>query len=265
MASTLFNGREWHLRRFGGASGTRVSHAPGNIIDEHRHDWLNITIHLLGACEEEAEPGTFHLDGPSVTLLPAGSHHANRIGQHGLETIGLLLDPAWLGRDGPTFLPDRALNLCGGRIGIAARQLAAMWMNEGVSEAELAAATASFMVQVRGAEPVRQPSWLGQVVRLLESEPSIGTNRLAERVGLNSAWLARAYRHAVGEGLADTVRRRRVERALRKVRTTDASLAEIALASGFCDQAHMNRCFAATLGQTPLAVRAVTMISPRCF
>ena len=30
---------------------------------------------------------------------------------------------------------------------------------------------------------------------------------------------------------------------------------EIAVAAGFCDQSHMNRCFRAVLGRTPLVVR----------
>ena len=255
MASALFNGRERHLRRFGGASATRVSHTPGNIIAEHRHDWLNITVQLLGSCDEDAGTGAFRLDGPSVTILPAGSHHANCIGQHGLETIGLLLDPAWLGREAVAFLPDRPLNARGGSIGVTARQLAGMWMDAGESEAGLASATAMFLARTHHAEPAQPPSWLGRVIHILETEPSIGTEALAHRLDRHAAWLARAYRHVVGEGIADTIRRRRIERAMSAIRDTDAPLAQIALEAGFCDQPHMNRCFVAALGQTPNSIR----------
>lgn len=256
MTGRLFNGQEWHLRRFGGASASRVSHRPGVIIGEHRHDWLNITIHLLGACDEEAETGSFRLDGPSVTMLPAGSQHANRIGAQGLETIGLLVDPAWLKLDGLRALPDRPINLRGGTPGIAARRLAAAWMNPGADEAQLASATAVFLKQARDIEIKAEPSWLGRVRSEIDDQPSISCNELARRLDLHPAWLARAYRRACGEGLAETLRRRRVERALVAIRHSAASLATVAIEAGFCDQPHMNRCFWQTLGATPHRFRA---------
>jgi transcriptional regulator GlxA family with amidase domain len=55
---------------------------------------------------------------------------------------------------------------------------------------------------------------------------------------------------------SDSARRRRVERAANLLRRTDRELVDVALASGFCDQSHMNRCFRAVLGRTPIAVRS---------
>ena len=69
------------------------------------------------------------------------------------------------------------------------------------------------------------------------------------------AWLARAYRAWRGEGMAETARRRRVERATLALREGAEPLAEIAVACGFADQSHMNRAFRAVLGRTPLEVR----------
>jgi transcriptional regulator GlxA family with amidase domain len=56
--------------------------------------------------------------------------------------------------------------------------------------------------------------------------------------------------------MAEAQRRRRVEAASRLLRFSTQPLAEIAIAAGFFDQSHMNRCFGAVLGRTPLAVRA---------
>ena len=61
---------------------------------------------------------------------------------------------------------------------------------------------------------------------------------------------------ATGEGLHETLRRKRLERAALLLRNTDAPPADIALATGFCDQSHMIRGFRAVLGRTPLEVRA---------
>jgi AraC family transcriptional regulator len=84
----------------------------------------------------------------------------------------------------------------------------------------------------------------------------VSTLSIASRLDLNPAWLARAYRAAAGEGLQDTLRRRRVERALELLATTDMCLAEVALAANFCDQPHMNRCFRTVIGSTPAEVRS---------
>ena len=69
-----------------------------------------------------------------------------------------------------------------------------------------------------------------------------------------------AYRAWRGEGLAETARRLRVERAALLLRGSDAPLADIALAAGFCDQSHMNRAFRAVLDRTPLDVRLETAL-----
>jgi AraC-like DNA-binding protein len=74
-------------------------------------------------------------------------------------------------------------------------------------------------------------------------------------LSLHPAWLARAYRAWRGEGIAETVRRRLVERAVLKLRSGGASLADVAAECGFCDQSHMNRAFRSVLGRTPLEVR----------
>ena len=89
----------------------------------------------------------------------------------------------------------------------------------------------------------------------MSADEPIPTREIARRLDLHPAWLARAYRHFRGEGLGETARRHRVEQATALLRRTDLPLAEIAHDAGFCDQSHMNRCFAAVLGRTPAIVR----------
>jgi AraC family transcriptional regulator len=91
---------------------------------------------------------------------------------------------------------------------------------------------------------------------MLAGESPASTRSIAESLNLHPAWLARRYRQATGEGLHETLRRKRVERALTALRASDAPLAEVALDSGFCDQPHMNRCFRQVLGQSPQAYRS---------
>lgn len=80
---------------------------------------------------------------------------------------------------------------------------------------------------------------------------SIGNRALAELVGLSASHFARRFKGSFGASPRDYVIRGRVERAKTLMRETDASLCQIALDSGFCDQAHMSRQFHAVVGSTP--------------
>ncbi|PCC68145.1 AraC-type DNA-binding protein [Nannocystis exedens] len=103
---------------------------------------------------------------------------------------------------------------------------------------------------------MRRPAWLDAVEARLDTAAPPSTTDLARELGLNPAWLAQAYRAAIGEGIGETVRRKRVELATSLLRGSDAPAAEIAVAAGFCDQSHMIRAFRSLIGRTPSQVRA---------
>lgn len=259
MTDTLqarsFKGAERELRRLAGARAVRVSHGYGQAIGEHRHDWPTLTVHLLGSCEERYERGIARLNGPSAIFHPAGAVHSDDVAEDGLETFGLVFDPAWLRHAG--FDPRRTPTLCcsGGKVAAAARALASMWAVSTASERELGIVTSRFFAVASQERQPRQPKWLPQVRELMETRVRLRTTTIAAELGLHPASLARAYRAATGEGLDDAVRRRRLAYALRLLRTSELPLADIAARSGFCDQAHMNRCFRAVLDCTPTSIR----------
>jgi AraC family transcriptional regulator len=97
---------------------------------------------------------------------------------------------------------------------------------------------------------------LPQVIIALERDSWCGTQQLAAELQLHPAWLARAYRSAMGEGILESLRRRRVARAASLLRSSNSSLAEVAAEAGFYDQSHMTRSFQATIDRTPSKVRA---------
>jgi len=247
-----FHGLEIPLRRFGGAHAVRVVHPARQEISPHRHDWPYLLLPALGAYSEICDGRRIFIDGPAAVLQPARAMHANSIGEAGLETISIQFDPAWLGR---RMELGRMRCWLGGPVALAARRLGAAWRSAAIPERILAARTADFLEAALGRGSGQRPAWLPALRTALSEGEQAGTAALARRLGLNPAWLARAYRAAMGEGLHETSRRRRVERASTLLRGSDLPLAEIALASGFCDQSHMNRAFRALSGRTPLDVR----------
>jgi AraC-like DNA-binding protein len=111
----------------------------------------------------------------------------------------------------------------------------------------------------RGEEGARaEPAWLEHVRERLRLAPAQlpVTEELAAELRIHPAWLARVYREREGEGLHETVRRRRMEYAAALIRTTPSPLADVAAAAGFCDQSHMNRAFRCVLMRTPGDVQA---------
>jgi AraC-like DNA-binding protein len=58
-------------------------------------------------------------------------------------------------------------------------------------------------------------------------------------------------------GMHETARRSRTLYALNLLQSSDRRISETAAEAGFCDQAHMTRCFTAVVGQTPKQVQRI--------
>jgi AraC family transcriptional regulator len=249
-----FHGVELPMRGFGGARASRVLHAGNQKIDTHKHDWVCITIPLVGGGLEMFEGGEARIEGPCAILHPAGSYHGDDIGPLGLETFSIQFDPEWLG-GGTGLKSGRSTAWLGAGAAAGARRLAEAWNDPERTESEVRDSTAEFVRRASSPNPVATPAWIERIREESGGIENLSTTELALRVGLHPAWVARSYRRAMGEGLAEARRRHRVAAAAQRLRRSDELLADVAAASGFCDQSHMNRNFLEVLGRTPLQVR----------
>jgi AraC family transcriptional regulator len=242
------------LGRFEGGSASLTALGAGQGLDDHTHDHPYLSLFVLGSYREAGEGGETAIDGPAAAFHPAGSAHADAIGQRGLATVIVEFDSAWLARRvGPWARLDRSRYWIGGDAGRKAGALARAWLG-GADAAQCQAMTEAFLLDAsRDDEANAAPAWLD---RLSGADDETDPDVLAERLGVSRAWLVRAYRHWRGEGLDEARRRRRVEDAARLIETSALGLAEIAAETGFCDQSHMNRAFRYVLGRTPAIVRA---------
>jgi AraC-like DNA-binding protein len=82
-------------------------------------------------------------------------------------------------------------------------------------------------------------------------DQSIRNQDLAGVVGLSISHFGRRFKASFGVSPRDYIIRVRVERAKTLMHGQDAPLSQIALDSGFCDQAHMCRLFRVVVGSTP--------------
>lgn len=249
-----FYGLEIELGRTAGARALRVVHPGAQEIAEHRHDWPLLTFPLLGGYDELCDGEVVSLAGPAVILHPPGRCHANCIHSLGMETFSIEFDPAWIGLKPNDPLFQKSFYWVGGSASLAARRLAQSWSAR-TDDRVLAAATAELLAIAAKQAERSSPSWLAEAQQILRTEEAPTAVEIAGRLQLHPRWLAHAYREATGEGLHETIVRRRCEAAAHLLRTTDQPIAGIAADAGFCDQSHLNRALRRLTGRTPMQIR----------
>lgn len=240
-------------RRAPGGFAVRVSDLGPCSTEEHAHDWPILSVFVVGEHIKVDAGGRRRINGPSIVLHPAGVSHANDIGPYGAEQIDIVFDPAWLRI--PTDLTSGPLRCWSGRIAAeSARLLLEAWRGEAPTDSGRLAALTRFALQ-RVASAVEEPSpaWLPQLEQAMTTGGDL--DEVVRRLGVSKPWAQQAYRRFKGEGIAQAIRRRRVERAMYLLRWTALSAAEVAVETGFADQSHMVRTFVQLLGRTPGEVR----------
>ena len=85
---------------------------------------------------------------------------------------------------------------------------------------------------------------------------ALAISDMAAACGLSAGFFLRAFKAAAGQTPHRYLMGRRVDAARHLLRTTASSAAEIAILTGFCNQAHMTTSFQNHIGVTPAAYRA---------
>jgi AraC family transcriptional regulator len=244
-----FHSLETELRTFSGARIVSILDAANTRTDEHAHDWPILSLHVVGTCRKIAEDAETSIAGPSAVLHGVGAPHASVVGNSGLEQLEIQFDPAWIGMTRSELREMRWWT--SGRVASGSTVLAKMWRDPSADESTIARATRRLLELGLPRPDGSRPRWLEQVNACLDDKCQLPAREIALRLGVHPVWLTRAYRAVVGEGMHETKRRRRVERALALLRDGDCPAAQVAIDAGFYDQSHMIRCFRAVLDRTP--------------
>jgi transcriptional regulator GlxA family with amidase domain len=96
----------------------------------------------------------------------------------------------------------------------------------------------------------RQLRLVDGAIREKIGEP-LSVSTLSSIAGLSRSHFSHVFRATVGRTPHAHIVRLRIERAMKLMIDTDVPLSEIALATGFSDQAHFSNTFRRTLGVTP--------------
>ncbi len=105
----------------------------------------------------------------------------------------------------------------------------------------------------------RPPAWLGTARDIIRAEFR-RVRRLADlatAVGVHPSHLAHEFRRHFQCSVGEYARRIRLEWALAHLRDSPESVTHVALAAGYCDQAHFTRECTRAVGVAPAALRAM--------
>jgi AraC family transcriptional regulator len=237
---------------------TEAVYAPRQRVGRHEHGWPSWTLVLEGDFEERFSGATVIAVPGVVVTKPATADHSNVYGPEGARC--LLIET----RDGDDDRFGAPSLHATGVVPTLARRVQAEVSDAACRIArfsleghliELGAATGRAQ---RARRAVGRTAWLNGVRDQLEAEfrtpPSLA--ELARARGVHPAYLCQAFRAAFGTSVGEFLRRVRFEWAREALRAGSASLADIAFAAGFSDQAHFSRDFRKRAGISPRHFRA---------
>lgn len=106
----------------------------------------------------------------------------------------------------------------------------------------------------------QSPRWLKHIRDILHdrfNEP-LTLSEIGKCVGIHPVHVASVFRERYGCSVGTYLRQLRIEFACRKISTSNAPLAEVALAAGFAHQSQFSRTFKRVMGLTPAQYRSTT-------
>lgn len=252
----------WDVEARPGAAGEYVSQHPRLfvVLDEARAGSINI----------DAAPGSASMAGAPARLsfIPAGLRTWSHVAHDtSLRHLDLHFDiPTLVGRFAGELDADRLamprLMFEDERILALSRLIAAECINPNLHHLygdSLALALFIELFQVRRDSERRHGQLAARRLRhaldYIETHclRSIKLQELAELVGLSQSYFSSAFKASTGMAPHQWQMKARIERVKVRLLQPDASLIQIAHATGFADQAHMTRVFKQFVGVTPAA------------
>lgn len=204
-------------------------------VPRHRHAEAYAAVVLAGGYEECGSYGRFRVGPGDVLVHGRFDAHLDRFSAAGADILNLVV-PAL---DLPRFRRARLADAD------AVARLA---------ERDRRAAGDELVRQLR-AQPDRCVDWPDLLAAELLRDPSCRLDAWARRHGLAAATVSRGFGRTFGVTPAAFRLEARAQLAFTRIVTGSESLADLAQATGFADQAHMSRAVQALTGASPAVWR----------
>lgn len=260
--SSGHHGKISGIKTMAGFKFVETRYAPGSEIPLHFHDHACICVVISGSFHEDFSRRELQLDAKSVAFRPAGEVHRDRFGNGGAHCLVVEMPANWMNhvrQHGKPF--DEPLSFQRGQL----PWLGARIYRECKSSDEFAPLVIEgIMLEIAGevsrcSSDVEHtvPRWLARARDAVQSqyERGLRLQDLAAEAGVHPVHLAREFRRRYGCSVGEYIRHLRIDAACQRLTHSDASIAEIALNTGFSSQAHFSRTFKMVTGVPPRRYR----------
>lgn len=241
--------------RTAATSGCAVTDAwfpPRAVLEPHTHERTIFAVMLDGSFESVIGQRRLECTPAAVWTEPREERHANYIGRAGARVLVMQPDPARIdlfGQFGP--LTDEVHLLRHAGIAADARRvLAELDIADELSPIAIDSLVLTMMITAsrHGLDGRRRhhralPPWLARAQEILHAQfrARVQLADVAAAVGVQPPHLAHAFRRYFRTTVGEYLRLLRLDWAVEQIATTEAPLAEIALAAGYSDQSHFTR------------------------
>lgn len=241
------------FRDLGALTVSDVEFAPWTRLDAHRHERPQLSLLFTGEMLEASDGfGKVHVPSSAI-YRPASWRHHNTFYA---GTRGLVIEAGESHRLGDALraLPDPASASSPQLLSLGRRirtELAGGAVATGLAlEGLVLEFAALFLRSV-------PPPWLNAVQKsiAMSGKRTVDVQSLATMHGVTAPEIERAFADHAGCTPAAYARACSIERAKELLATTRMPLAEIAIATGFFDQAHFTRAYRKATGTTPSRAR----------
>jgi AraC-like DNA-binding protein/quercetin dioxygenase-like cupin family protein len=227
----------------------------------HQHDNFVIAVTLRGLVREQVGRNDALIRPYRIGVKPGGVRHTDHFSDTGVRVLRLAISSELedqlrhAGSLCEDWIWDNDPSLCRPLLRLARQLLLEQRPGINPSEEVFEAIAGIRRKSVRS--HYDPPRWLEQAREDLESTFAQGTrlSELSSAARVHPAYFARRFAEFYGCSVGSYVRRLQLNRTTELLSSGESKLADVALAVGFSDQAHLTRTFISEFGLTPGKLR----------
>lgn len=262
-AARSFYGQCLHATESSGFRLTATEYAGGFCTPRHNHELAYLSFVLEGAREQRIENGgggsLKRAEGGELVFHPAGERHSDRFLAPRNRLFQVEIFPERLRQFPEESFGAAAKGAVRSRRcqWLAARMLEELQYPDAITALSVEGLSLELLSVLCREGSMRRrmgsPTWVRRAREIVRDRfaERLTLSEVADEVGVSNTHLARGYRQFHRCTLGEDLRQRRIEYACAQLCSTCLSLAEISVATGFCDQAHFTRTFQRALGTSP--------------
>ncbi len=232
------------------------SYPPGSTLPMHEHPGTYISVLVRGAYRELCGQDERLCSSGTMIWHPFDEAHADQFAETGGLVMDIEIERSWLDEATQDFkVSPRACVWSGGRPYSLGLQLYRALSGGALSADDLGLELLSFFFS--GMLDTCPPVWFRQVLHMVADlgDRRLSLTNVAREVGVHPIHLARSFRRFTGCTFGEYVAQRRLRTAFDLLVSPDRTIADVAYACGFADQAHLCRCLKTATGLTPSQFR----------